>query len=340
MYDIIGDNNKVNYGVIDEPVNWNIDDFKLKNFFNKEIKGAKRKWTYKQFNYIGISNKNFVIGIAVVSLGYGYSIFAYFYDTKNGMVYEFEKTKIGSSKKLNFPKNPDEYIIEFQNKKAEILIMKSHKKEKLELHCNFESKLIINAEFDYSFKNQPLRVLNPSQPTHWTFTEKCSPLVPTEIDICLNGKALTTSKSEISAIYDWTGGFLRRETNWYWAALSGKTETGKTIGLNFAALVNETYYSENSYWIDSKRQRVPRVIFDFNAANPYESWHIFDEENKLNLNFKPKGERSNKLNAMPVSKIDFRQFIGHYTGWLLNDKGEKEQIANQVGFCEIHRSIW
>ena len=43
MYKIIGENNKVNYGCIDEPVEWNYEEFKLLDFFNKEITGIKKK---------------------------------------------------------------------------------------------------------------------------------------------------------------------------------------------------------------------------------------------------------------------------------------------------------
>jgi hypothetical protein len=37
MYKLIGENNKVNYGCIDEPIEWNYAEFKLLDFFNKEV---------------------------------------------------------------------------------------------------------------------------------------------------------------------------------------------------------------------------------------------------------------------------------------------------------------
>ena len=39
MYKLIGENNKVNYGSIDEVIDFNYKDFKLLNFFGKELKG-------------------------------------------------------------------------------------------------------------------------------------------------------------------------------------------------------------------------------------------------------------------------------------------------------------
>lgn len=341
MRKTIGENNKVLYGSIDEPLDWNYKDFKLLNFFNKEIKGLRKKFTYHQFNYIGILNPEFVIGIAIVDLGHTYSLFSFYYDLKMGMEAKFFKMGIKCDRKLSFDKNPDKYIIEFKSRKWEILIMKSLEKGELELHCNFDSKLIINATFDYSWENQPLRVLNPSQPTQFTFTEKCSPLLPKEIDICLKGKPLVFSKSQTSAVFDWSGGYLRRETNWLWACMAGETTEQKKIGANLAALVNESFYPEDAFWIDGERKRLSCIIFDFDILNPYNPWHIKDENGgNVNLIFTPKGEFSKKMAAMPVTKIFFRQFIGTFSGYFIDKQGKKHIVDHLPGFTEYHRSIW
>jgi len=61
MYKIIGENNRVNYGCIDEPIEWNYEEFKLLVFFNKEIKGFKKKFAYHQFNYVGITAGKYIV---------------------------------------------------------------------------------------------------------------------------------------------------------------------------------------------------------------------------------------------------------------------------------------
>ncbi len=42
MYKIIGENNRVNYGCIDEPIEWNYEEFKLLDFLIKKSRGSKR----------------------------------------------------------------------------------------------------------------------------------------------------------------------------------------------------------------------------------------------------------------------------------------------------------
>ena len=63
MYKVIVENNRVNYGCIDEPIEWNYDEFKLLDFFNKEIKGFKKKFAYHQFNYVGITAGKYIVGL-------------------------------------------------------------------------------------------------------------------------------------------------------------------------------------------------------------------------------------------------------------------------------------
>lgn len=341
MVQIIDTDSRVKYGSIDEPLEWNIDQYKLKDIFEKEIKGVRRRWAYHQFNYIGILNPEFVCGIAVVDLGYAYNIFSFYYDQKKGMQFHFDKKGVIRKGRLQFDRNPDSYILEYKDRSTELMVLKSHEKGALEVHCNFKSSLIINAVFDFSMQNTPLRVCNPASPTRWSFTEKCSPLKTSEIDLCLNGSPVPVSKNKTFAIYDWSGGYMDRNTNWFWSSLGGLSTEETPVGANFAALVNESFYPENGYWIDGERTRMDRIIFDFNPGNPYESWDIHDEKReRVNLVFRPHGERSEKMNRFPFSSINFRQFIGSYSGWLKNSKGKKVHLEAVSGFTEIHQSIW
>jgi hypothetical protein len=343
VYKIIGDNNKVNYGCIDEPIEWNFKDFKLLDFFGKEIKGLKKKFAYHKFNYIGVSAGKYMFGFAAVNLGYAYNVFTFLYEQKKGMIFSYDKKSPIKGKKFSFPDNPDEYLMEYKTKKDELTVIKSHKDKKLEIRGNFGQKFLFEADFKFSIEdNQPLRVLNPSQPTRWTYTEKFSPLRPENLAVYFDGQQLDMPKHHAIAIYDWSGGYLRRETNWYWASMGGILEDETAVGANFAALVNETYYSENAFWIDNQRTRVPRLIFDFDNADPYKPWHIYSEDGLVDLTFTPEDERNDKVNLGPLGKSTFRQFLGEFKGFYSPDGTEKARVdvSGIRGFCEIHRAIW
>jgi len=343
MYQIIGENNRVNYGVIDEPVDFNYKDYRLKDFFGKEIKNRiRKKFSLHMFNFIGITSDNFMLGLACVDLGYAFNIFGYLYEFDKGMVFEFDSKGINISGNFSFPPNPDEYEIYARKGKTFVEIKKSHKMGSLEISADIKSRLKINGNFSYALKtHSPLRVLNPSDPYRWTFTEKCAPLIPDKLDIEFDGKMIELDLNRVSLLYDWSGGYLRRETNWYWLAFSSVLDNRDStrVGGNFAALVNESFYSENAFWVDHRRTRVSRCIFDFNPSDLSKKWYMKDELGTFEIEFTPCGERSDRFNGILV-KTDFRQFIGKINGWLKEDGKHPVQLNGINGLTEFHRVVW
>lgn len=341
MYKIIGENNKVNYGCIDEPIEWNYEEFKLLDFFNKEITGFKKNFAYHQFNYIGITAGKYIVGFATVDLGYLKNVFGFIYAKDQGVILESDDKCLGFSKKMNFPRNPDNYLTTFKSGKTSVQVEKSHDKGMLSIDCNFKDRLKFKGSFPFSIEShQPLRVLNPNVPTRFTYTEKCSPLIANDFELSLDGNHLEFETDNVTAIYDWSGGYLRRETNWYWTAFGAILPDKTSIGANFAAFTNETYFSENAFWIDHIRTRVPRVLYDFNEQEPYQTWHVYDESGLVDLIFTPEGERNDKINGGPLVKTIFRQFVGSFDGFFKPIDGEKVEFKDVKGFCEIHRAIW
>jgi len=338
---LIGENNKVNYGCIDEPIEWNYHDFILRDFFDREIKGLKKKMAYHQFNYIGITAGDYIAGFAVVDLGFIKNVFGFIYKKGEGILLESDDKCLGSSRKMSFPRNPDKHVTTFSSRQTRVRIEKDHEAGLLEIDCLFKGRLAIKGSFPFSINShQPLRVLNPSVPTRFTYTEKCSPLKASAFEMSIDGKPLVFDKEKVVAIYDWSGGYLRRETNWYWTAFGALLPDDTSIGANFAAFVNETYFSENAFWINNKRTRVSRIIYDFNGMNPYEPWHIFDEAGTVDLVFTPEDERNDKINGGPLVKTIFRQFVGTFSGYFQPEKGEKTEFSDIKGFCEMHRALW
>lgn len=344
MKSIIGPDNKVNYGVFDEPVNFNPDDFRLWNFFGKEITGLKRRFAFHSFNYLGISFGDYFVGFAAVRLGYLNTVFAYVYQFGKGIVARFD-VKNPLDAFLDFPADPDEYAIKFKKGKSFLTIEKSHAKKTLAARSDFAGKIRVSLAARYGLDVQtPLRVLNPSEPFRFTFTEKAAPILCESASVTLDGRELVEDPSRVTVLYDWSGGFLRRETNWFWAAFSGfgKTASGAEIpaGANFAALTNEAYFSENAFWTGvGNRSRVSRVIFDFTAQDPYRPWRLWDEAGTVDLVFTPQGERAEKINAV-LLKTWFRQFFGSYSGTLSPPGGEPVTLDGVHGVSEFHRALW
>ena len=343
MKKIIRENNTVGYGVYDnEEIDYNYNSFVVRNFFNKKVSKIKQKNLYHQFNYIGLISDDHLIGIAMVDLGYARQVFTFLYDMKTGI--EYDKAKFiftKSSKRYQFDRNPDENHAKFiKGKRTVLRIDKSHKSKELSFELDFKD-LKINCEADYSFDNNPLRVLNPNDMNRWTFTEKSGNINVKKLSVEFNNQILKMDESNTRLIYDWSGGFLNRRTDWLWTAFSGKDINGEEIGVNFASFVNNVYYPENASWIGKSRERYPNIIYDLDLSNPYEKeWKIFTEDKRVELSFKPFGERNDKKNILGWTKLWFRQFIGEFNGAITDKKGNKHIIKGIKGFCEIHKSKW
>jgi Protein of unknown function (DUF2804) len=339
MNKLVTKDNRVNFGCFDEPINFNNNDFKLTTLLGGKKSPFGRKFAAGGFNFIGISSDDFIAGIGAVQLGYLANVFGFLYEFKNGMKHDFSRMILPSS--LKFPLNPDESVITYSSRGVVYSVKKSHKKNSLLIDCTFKKLLSIKAECAYGFKNKPLRVLNPScgDPTRFTFTEKCPLIKPTSLSIDVNGRPYDASLKRTTVFYDWSAGFFNRYTHWFWSAFSGESK-GVRVGANFAAMVNETFYPENAYWINGKRIRTAQVIFDFDMNDPYRrAWRIFTEDGRVNLTFIPYGERSKKVNVHFV-KLFFRQFMGEYSGTLKDSSGKKIRIDGLKGISEIHLSKW
>ena len=341
MVKIIGDDNKVRYGVWDEPLDYNYKDFALYDFFGREIKGLRKKFAQGAFNYVGVSTGEYLVGAAAVALGYMNMVFAYLFHYQRGLLYAYEAKAPGNFC-LDFPFNPDGYDIRFSRGKNRMRLSKSHATGELVLEASLGGRLDVHLKAPYGLEtHHPLRVLNPTEPTRWTFTEKCSPIVPRECEISLDGHAMPCDKSRTTLLYDWSGGYFRRETNWYWGAFSGLS-AGRApvlVGANFAALTNEAYFSENAFWINNQRTRVTRCIFDFDQKNLFKPWRLWDEAKTIDLVFAPAARRGENINAL-VLKSSFHQFFGRFSGVLRPPDGKPARLENLWGLGEFHRSVW
>ena len=337
---LVTDKGIANYGCFDGPMHFNPEDFRLRDFFGRETTGLRKRMALGAFNYVGIVGEDFLVGIAAVQLGYVATVFGYLFDFKTGDL--FECSAKGLSSRLSFPLNPDESAIVFQGSSCQIHLEKSHARGRLTVEASFGNRLHIQGVFPYGFSHKPLRVVNPScgDPHRFTFTEKCSPLRPESLSVLFDGAALEIDLARTTALYDWSCGYFNRHTNWLWSAMSGVLPDGTAVGANFAALVNESYFPENAFWIDAERFRVACVIFQYDPEDPYaEDWRIFTEDRRVDLRFKPLGERSEKTH-LPFLKVNFRQFFGEYSGSLTGEGGQTVQLVRLKGLAEIHLSVW
>ena len=205
-------------------------------------------------------------------------------------------------------------------------------------------------------QSQPLAICTPTGRRGWTFTQK-EPLTAISGHLLIkdnskfNTKALDTQSKKIDfsattiANLDWTLGYMRHKTNWFWTCINSYLPDGRHFTLNLSMGVNETGASENACWLDGQIVYLPPVMFirqDLDAAAQH-TWRIYHQnlgwsKVDIDLTFTPITVYKKTDNFGVLASI-FEQWLGFYSGEIrLAD--EVIELDKVMGLAEDHFAKW
>lgn len=133
--------------------------------------------------------------------------------------------------------------------------------------------------------------------------------------------------------YDYSNGFLERETSWRWASAHDAA-----IGFN----LQSGYFGdqENALWLDGQLIPLARADFEYDAAQPMRPWHITTADGLLDLHFHPEGMRAENKNLL-IAASRYVQPIGTFEGWVrASPEAAPRRISQLAGVTEDHFSRW
>ncbi|WP_220751463.1 DUF2804 domain-containing protein [Shewanella sp. KT0246] len=319
-----------------------VSDLAIKqfNYFNEMDKPCSwfaKYFDYKQFQFINITTPRYIIGVAIADIRYVGSSFCYLYDIEKNKLTETQALK-PLSWGMSVSHSPQQGKAQIKHRQGKIEF--SIKDSQWQLSIKTDD---IKAELELSPPplSLPMSLCTPTGYSGWTYTQKHNGLK-------VNGSLIIKDEPQpLNAAlggYDFSAGYMRRETSWRWASINTHVEAG-VLGLNLAAGVNETGATENVLWINGERHLLPSVKFDFNRHLSNDYWHIsagFGEDpttGEIDLTFKALNCRSEKLN-LGFLKSNFRQYIGYFSGHIIDNNGHKHLLHNQLGLTEDHFAKW
>tara|TARA_Y100001956_G_scaffold82286_1_gene102589 strand:+ start:1326 stop:2423 length:1098 start_codon:yes stop_codon:yes gene_type:complete len=306
-----------------------IGAFDYRTVMDKPASGLSKYFHYKQFQFVSIFTKRYVIGVAIADIRYLSSSFCYIYDVQEDKL--VEQTWL---RPLHFGKGMSRSSYQgtawIANQKIQFHIRQGEWQVEIKT-ANVTADLYLSGE-DSSL---PLSMCTPTGYSGWTYTQKHNALKLKGI-LIVNGRPVDLEHA--LAGYDFSAGYMRRETSWRWASISAEI-TGTTVGLNLAAGVNETGSCENVVWINGERHLLGPVHFHFQRDDINAIWRITSESGQIDLQFQPKNKRSEKLNLW-LLKSNFRQFIGHFSGTVTDNTGQVHTLNNVLGLTEDHFARW
>lgn len=339
MENLINHQGQVKFGLFENTPNTiNHHDFDLRDHMDKPIKGLRKKMKFNQFQFIGLTGDDFILGVAIVNLKWVSNCFIYVYEpkTKNFKEYSWLKPLAFNTQSSNQPNNGD---WSFKSGKNEIHIKSLLGTRHLTLNIGNELNVDVQIQENNPQQQddyQPLSLCCRAGYNGWVFTQKTTTL-EFNGDIKFQGRAINTQ--DLLASVDWSCGYMRRETFWNWASLSHKTSDGTKVGLNLAAGVNETSHTENGLWINNELIKLDRAEFIFERKNRMHTWHVTSSDGHIDLRFEPEGERKEKVNAGFMAS-NFTQLFGRFYGQVRDKSGNSIEINGAMGFCEDHFAKW
>ena len=330
------------FGYFDQAMDLGLSQFQYFNNMDKPANRLSRYFNYKQFQFVSINSGDYIIGVAIADIRYLGNGFCYVYDVKNNTLLEENWLR---PPKLGYQTTPSPV-----DGAAFIGTEKNH------IHINIVNgqwQLIINTAhlsvdvtISPSDESLPLALSSPTAYNGWTYTQKHNALT-VEGQLLVNNEPQDLSQA--LAGYDFSAGYMRRETSWRWASINTYLTDGTKLGLNLATGVNESGFSENCCWLDGQRYYLPAVHFDFQRQRSKEQnnspWFITSHEKTaagnavVELSFEPLNCRQERLNLY-VLKSNFRQYIGYYSGVIYTPDGNKIMIDKLLGLSEDHFARW
>lgn len=339
---LIGADGKPAFGLFDDAVERiNVNDCDLRTPMNKKASAWTRHFGYKRFQYFGGISEQLIFGCALVDLRYLCMAFVYLYRPADGAMRQW-RIKLPLSYGMTLSDSPVRGCSTFDVGSIHIAMLYddgvaglSHSKR---LQIRIGSELDIDAELCEPLAYPRLALCTPVAGNGWAYAQK-SAGVPVRGTLRSTLGAIDLQQAGCFGHHDFSAGYMRRDTFWNWACLSGITSAGQRLGLNISWGVNESGWSENCLWLDDVRYALPQVQFYFDRDDERSVWRICSSNEGVELRFVPAGCFSEQINAVVLASR-FRQYFGCFEGRLLTAAGHCIVIENMRGFVEDQYSRW
>ncbi len=328
---LIGPDGQPQFGHFNRPVtDLGLQRFDYRTVMDKPASALARYFHYKQFQFVSLCHPDWQIGLAIADIRYAANGFGYFYQRKYRQLDEISLLK--------------PFSLGVQMSPSPIAGCASISgKQNISLNINglqWQIRLtgaLLQGEFSISPPpgSMPLALCTPTGYNGWTYTQKHNAL---QLSGQLQYRGTALDLTPALAGYDFSAGYMRRETSWRWGSISAHLPQGR-FGLNLASGVNETGSTENCLWLNGATQLLPPVHIALDRQQPQQPWRYYSDNGDIALTFAPQHCRRERLN-LGLLASNFRQYCGTFSGRIRLQSGEKLQLDQIPGLAEDHFARW
>jgi hypothetical protein len=157
---------------------------------------------------------------------------------------------------------------------------------------------------------------------------------PVSGDMVWGGKHIVFRADETTGFFRDSKGFCRYMSLRLWCTAAGFDGENRLCGFSLAEQParGPVKNNENAFWLGSEITHLPPVRITM-PGGIGESWVIQDLEGMVDLSFTPEVPARSAFNSL-VFNAEYQTPLGHFSGFLLNSKGERIQIRRLWGLGE------
>jgi len=295
----------------------------------------------KEWDYYGVTTKDFYFSVTVSNIGYAGFVFAYFIDFHEKiMTEEGILTPLGRGCIL--PRSSASGDIVFRHKKADIHFQRLDSSRILKVSWPAFDKgkgLSVELEASQPPELESIIVATPIGKNRFYYNQKIN-CMPVKGKIVVGDRRLELRPEDALLTLDWGRGVWEYSSFWNWASASGFLPSGQTIGLNIGKGFGDlSRATENCFFIDGKMTKLEWVEWDYDPSDFMKPWSFSSGDGRLELAFEPFFDRVATTKLLIIDS-EVHQLFGKYSGTLKTDSGEKIEVSDLIGWAEEHRARW
>jgi Protein of unknown function (DUF2804) len=292
----------------------------------------------KEWQHFAITTPDYYFGTVILTAHFTANSFFNIYDRKKGELIEHKRMLLPNAAKVADSLYGGHSIVSERGFKIEYF-------NELEKGCH-EVRVEIAAKsglpavsgtarvLEDTAKIQPLIACLPVGPNRAMYTHKV--VCPVEGGFRVGPDTIKLDPSRDTVLIDIHKATYPHHFWWKWANFAGYDSSGKILGANLTdnLIADQRSWNECAMWHGGAMSLLNPVKFDFDERHTMKPWEIHDAEGRVSLSFVPECEKIEDLN-FGVIKTHYRQPLGKYNGFLVDDAGTKHEVRDIFGVAEL-----
>ncbi|KAL4459819.1 hypothetical protein ABPG74_003345 [Tetrahymena malaccensis] len=342
----------IEFGYAKKPVK-QLNEENLRPFLGLK---ALSRLRYKGWDFFATTNEEAQVLIILANIGYASSvqIQVFLHKTKEQLL--FNEDIYNPLKQITLPSTSNVFQGEISYSSQQVSISVKYEPGKVvnKIHVRFNSTLF---EGDFTMSkvvdNDEIVMITPFSEDHRNFfydTKTYCMEVDGKVEFKNSKLApLIFSPLNTQGGRDIGRGVWNYLTQWFWAHakgyITGTNGVKQSFGMNLGngiELPNSNTY-EDSIFIDGKMHKLHPVVTNIYPEDLSKQWTFITEKQdvpgSLNALFSPMYKSSKHENKFVID-IKFEQIYGVFSGFFIDNKGNKVNFSQIYGFCEHHRAKW